>query len=148
MLRNPVRALLAALMGTVVVLVAAPVASADTNEEGTLAVDILQRQVRLDSGGVVVVPLRARCTPKLDAFELDVAVNQRSRFGSTISIDAGVPTCDGQWHRTTVRVRAEEGRFHAGWADVGVYLGAYDTVEDHDTDATDDVSVRLRPAHA
>ncbi len=139
------RSLLAALLGTAVLVAAAPAASADPNPEGTLAVDVLERSVRLTAGGVVVVPLRARCAPHLDAFELDVGVTQGTRFGGTSTVGGAFPVCDGAWHRTAVRVRAEAGRFHAGWADVGVYLGAYDTVEDHDTEATDDVRVRLRP---
>ena len=143
MVRNLLRALLAAVMGAAVVLVA-PSASADTNPEGTLAVDVLERSVRLTTGGAVVVPLRARCAPHLDAFELDVSVTQGTRFGSTNRIGGAFPVCDGEWHRTAVTVQAESGRFSTGWARIGVFLGAFDTVEGTDTEATDTTRVWLR----
>jgi hypothetical protein len=139
------RTLLAAILAAGVVLAGAPAASADTNPERTLAVDVLERSVRLTAGGAVVVPLRARCAPHLDAFELDVGVVQGTRSGSTNTLGGAFPACDGQWHRTAVKVRADYGRFSKGWVRIGVYLGAYDTVEDHDTEATDTVRVWLRP---
>ena len=145
MLRNLVRVLLAAVMGTAVVLVAAPVASADTNSEGTLAVDVLQKGVRFASGGVVVVPLRARCAPDLDPYELNVGIYQGATYGGTSRVDIDYPRCDGQWHKTTVRVSGENGRYRVGFARVTVYLGAYNTATDRDTDADDDVRAWIQP---
>lgn len=151
MVRNLHRILLTACTTAVVLLTAAPAAGADTNPDGTLAVDVLEGRVRLTAGGDVVVPLRARCARHLDAFELDVAVVQTdpARSGATNTIGGAFPVCDGRWHRTAVTVSADVGRYRPGWARIGVYLGAYDSVQGTDTDATDQVGTRLRrPASA
>jgi hypothetical protein len=148
MLRKLVRVLLALLLGAAVVLVAAPAASADTNPEGTLAVDVLEKGVRMAGGGVVVVPLRARCTPELDPFELNVGIYQGTTYGGTPSVDLAFLRCDGQWHKTFVEVSGENGRYRVGFARVMVYLGAYNTARDRDTDATDDVRAWVQPRSA
>ena len=145
MLRTPIRALLAAVMGSAVVLGAGPVASADTNPEGTLAVDVLEKGVRVTPAGAVLVPVRARCAPHLDAFEWSVGVYQGTRYGGTSSLGGAWPVCDGEWHRITVKVVGENGRYRVGYARVVVYLGAYNTERDVDTDADDDVRAWLRP---
>ena len=143
MTRSLLRAFMTALVMAAAMLVAAPAASADTNEAGTLAVQILAKKVTLQPGGVVRVPIRARCAATLDAFELDVSVRQGAKVGATNLIGEAFPVCDGRWHRTVVTVAADSGRFRPGGASVGVFLGAYDTVEDSDTEATDTARVRL-----
>jgi hypothetical protein len=108
-----------------------------------LVIRVMKGQTALMPDGRVLVPIRARCYPPLDAFEIDVSVAQGTSFGSTILGQAGAPPCDGRWHRTVVTVAAETGGFVAGTATVGSFIGAFDP-NDGDLDATDDVTVKLK----
>jgi len=109
----------------------------------TLDVRIMASQVELNPDGTVSVPLRARCSTRLDAFEVDVSVAQGGTFGSEILIGTPYPVCDGRWQRTTVTVSADTGTFGAGQASIGVFLGAYDPIADADLEAVDTATVRL-----
>ena len=109
----------------------------------TLEVRIMAGQVELNADGTVSVPLRAKCSPRLDAFELDVSVGQGSTFGSVILIGTEFPACTGRWQRTTVTVSADAGTFGPGPANVSAFLGAYDPVADSDLAAENAVSVTL-----
>ena len=94
-------------------------------------------------GGEVLVSLRARCEPRLSAFELDVTVRQGSAVGSTSIVEAGVVTCDGHWQGVEVPVAPFGGSFTTGTATVDVFLGAFDQVQG-DLDGTDAETVRVR----
>jgi hypothetical protein len=108
-----------------------------------LVIQVMKGQTALMPDGTVFVPIRARCYPPLDAFEIDVSVNQGTSFGSTILGQAEAPPCDGRWHRIAVTVAAETGGFAAGPATIGSFIGAFDP-RDGDVDATDDVTVKLK----
>ena len=109
----------------------------------TLDVRIGGSQVELNADGTVSVPLRARCSAGLDAFEVDVSVTQGGTLGAVSLIGTPYPVCNGHWQRTTLIVSAEAGTFGPGQATVGVFLGAYDTVAGSDLDAADTATVRL-----
>jgi hypothetical protein len=109
----------------------------------TLDVRIVAAQVELNADGTVSVPLRARCSTRLDAFEVDVSVTQGGTFGAVNLIGTPFPVCNGRWQRTTLTVSAEAGTFGPGPASVGVFLGAFDSVAGVDLAAEDTAAVRL-----
>jgi hypothetical protein len=109
----------------------------------TLDVRIGASKVHLNADGTVSVPLRARCSAPLDAFELDVSVTQGATFGAVNLIGTPFPVCNGHWQRTTLTVSAETGTFGPGPATVGVFLGAFDPVAGGDLEAEDSVTVGL-----
>ncbi len=128
-----------------VALVGVPAAPALAAEP--LVVQIRAGQVTLNADGTVSVPVQARCTPPLYAFEFGVDVRQGDTVGGVSTLSGPFPTCTGKWQRTTVTVTAQIGTvltFGPGSATVGVYVAAYDPVEDHDVIAQDSVTVRLR----
>jgi hypothetical protein len=108
-----------------------------------LVIQVMKGQTALTPDGTVLVPIRAHCYPPLDAFEIDVSVEQGSSFGSTILGQAEAPLCDGRWHKMVVTVAAEAGGFVAGTATVRSFIGGFDP-NDGDVDATDDVTVKLK----
>jgi hypothetical protein len=117
---------------------AAPAVAADA-----LVVQIRSGQVTLNPDGTVSVPLRVRCAPRLDAFEVGVGVRQGSAFGGTSMLGGAFPACTGKWQQTTMTVTAESGTFVSGPATVTAYVAAYDSVAGHDVDAEDTATVRL-----
>jgi hypothetical protein len=119
--------------------VAAPAVAADA-----LVVQIRTGKVTLNADGTVSVPLRARCSPPLGAFEFGVGVRQGTTFGGVSLLGTNFPACTGRWQRTTLTVTAEAGAFARGRATVTAYVAAYDSVEDHDVFAEDSATVRLR----
>jgi hypothetical protein len=121
-----------------VVIPSAPAVAADA-----LVVQIRAGQVTLNADGTVSVPLRARCSPPLGAFEFGVGVRQGSVFGGSSVLGGGFPACTGKWQRTTLTVTAESGTFVSGPATVTAYVAAYDSVEDHDVIVEDSATVRL-----
>jgi hypothetical protein len=139
MIRSLLRVLLPVLVLVSGVLVAGPAVATTP----TIEVQVVERPTELRPSGLVAVVVRARCSPQYDAFEVDVSVNQGTVFGSVSRLGERYPVCDGTWKRNTFYVRPESGRFHHGLATVSLYLGAYDTVEDHDVEATDSERVRI-----
>lgn len=109
-----------------------------------LAVDIKAGQVRLLPDGSVSVPLRARCSPSLDAFELDLSVVQGSAVGENNTVGGAFPACTGSWQQITLTVAPSTGTFTSGTATISVFLGAFDQVQG-DLEARDSATVRLRP---
>jgi hypothetical protein len=107
-------------------------------------VQIRAGQVTLNVDGTVSVPLRARCSPPLGAFEFGVGVRQGSTFGGVSLLGTNFPACTGRWQQTTLTVTAESGAFTRGRATVTAYVAAYDSVEDHDVFVEDSETVRLR----
>ena len=89
-------------------------------------------QVRINKGssalqdGNARIALRARCDANLAAFELDVTVQQSMVIGEVSTVQAGVVTCDGDWHRVNVVVVPTAGEFSRGRAQVFVFLGVFD----------------------
>lgn len=89
-------------------------------------------QIRINKGssalqdGDVRIALRARCDANLTAFELDVTVQQGTVIGEVSTVQAGVVTCDGGWHRVDVVVAPTAGDFTRGRAQVFVFLGVFD----------------------
>ena len=140
MIRRLIRALLPALLLVSVGFVAAPAASASSS---VIEFQVAERRTELRPSGLVAVSVRARCAPTLDAFEVNVGVRQRDAFGSVGRVGERYPVCNGKWHWNTFYVRPESGRFHHGWATVELYLGAYDTVQDNDVEATDTARLRI-----
>ena len=74
-------------------------------------------QIRINRGssalqdGSARIALRARCDANLAAFELDVTVQQGAVIGEISTVQAGVVTCDGGWHRVNVVVEPSSGAF-------------------------------------
>lgn len=89
-------------------------------------------QIRINGGhstlqdGNARIALRARCDANLAAFELDVTVQQGTVIGEVSTVQAGVVTCDGGWHRVNVVVAPTSGAFSKGRAQVFVFLGVFD----------------------
>jgi hypothetical protein len=109
-----------------------------------LVIQVKKGQTAVTPDGTVLAQIRARCHPPLDAFEVDVSVQQPAAFGSAVLFDVGFPTCDGRWHRTIVTVAPETGVFVPGRATVFASIQAFDPVEDADVDATDVETVKLK----
>jgi hypothetical protein len=124
-----------------VALIVVPAAPAVAAEE--LVVRIRASQVTLNADGTVSVPLRARCSPHLGAFEYGVGVRQGSAFGGAGELGGTFPSCTGKWQQTTLTVTAESGAFVSGPATVTAYVAAYDSVGDHDVIVEDAETVRL-----
>ena len=106
-------------------------------------------QVRINRGGSSLlqdgtarIALRARCDANLAAFELDVTVQQGTVTGEASTVQAGVVTCDGAWHRVNVVVVPTSGAFSGGRAQVFVFLGVFDQ-DAGDLEARASGSVRL-----
>jgi hypothetical protein len=104
---------------------------------------IVRGKVELLADGSVRVPFRVRCQPPLQAFEIDVGVNQGGVFGGVTMIAPGIVPCDGFKHAMTVDVTAEEGSFGPGPATVGLFVGAFDPVIGIDVEGVDSATVRL-----
>jgi hypothetical protein len=132
------RRLVVALLLASLIAVSAPSAKA----ADLLLVKVSGAQAELDASGNVLVPLRARCRPPLDAFELDVSVRQGATFGSVVLLGTEFPPCDGRWHQITVSVAPDAGSFVSGVATVDASLSAFHPVEG-DLIVFDTVTVRL-----
>jgi hypothetical protein len=137
------RKLAACVFGSIALIALAASAAPATAAPEPLVIQVMKGQTALTPDGTVLVPIRARCYPPLDAFEIDVSVEQGSSFGSTILGQPEAPLCDGRWHRMVVTVAAETGGFVVGTATVGSFIGAFDP-NVGDVDATDDVTVKLK----
>lgn len=134
------------LAGTFVLatLVFAPALPAIAAPTGTvLKIEIKEAQVRLLPDGTVSVPLRAKCSSSLDAFEVDLSVTQGTVSGQNNTVGGSFPACTGKWQSTTLIVAADYGAFTAGPATISVFLGAFDQVEG-DLSAEDTATVQLR----
>jgi hypothetical protein len=131
------RVAVAVLIASLIV-VSAPAATA----ANLLVVKISSGNVELDANGSVLVPLRARCQPPLDAFEVDVSVRQGATFGSAVLLGTEFPACDGRWHQTTISVAPEAGAFAPGVATVDASLSAFHP-DEGDQITFDTATVRL-----
>ena len=140
MSRRLTRAFLPALLVLSTIVIGAPASAAASP---TIEFQVVEARTELRPSGLVAVGVRARCSPTLDAFEVNVGVRQPNAQGSVTRIGERYPICNGAWHRNTFFVRPSSGAFHHGVATVDIYLGAYDTVNDHDVEATDTARVRL-----
>ena len=136
MFRKAAGAILAA---TCLTMALAPAATAASDP----VVVMIEKNAQL-AGGQMLVSLRARCEPRLSAFELDVSVQQGTAGGSTTIVQAGVVTCDGHWQHVEVPVAPSVGSFAPGTSTVDVFLGAFDQVQG-DLEGTDSETVRVRP---
>jgi hypothetical protein len=107
-------------------------------------VHVRDRPIRLDAAHAVRVVFWYRCAAKYQAFELDVSVTQGdSASALTVLGPPAVVTCDGTRHRMVKTLASPEVRFHRGPAVISVFLGLYDTVQDHDADVSDEATVWL-----
>lgn len=107
-------------------------------------VQISERPIRITPAGSVRVVFWYRCLPKYQPYELDVGASQDSVNGSSQAIaPPPVVTCDGTRHKMVQRIVPSSGSFHRGPAQIAVFLGLYDTVEDHDADVNQETTVRL-----
>jgi hypothetical protein len=139
MVRRLIRSVLPLLLAVSAVVAAAPAAAATP----TIEFQVVEARTELRASGLVAVGVRARCSPTLDAFELSIGVRQPYARGSVSRIGERYPVCNGAWQHNTFYVRPASGKFHHGLATVDLYLGAYDTVNDHDVEATDIERVRI-----
>jgi hypothetical protein len=122
-------------------LVLAPAAPASAAT--ALTIDIRAAQVQLLPDGTVAVPLRAKCSSSLDAFEVDLSVVQGTVTGENNTVGGAFPACTGKWQTITLTVAAYSGTFTAGPATISVFLGAFDQ-QQGDLSAEDSATVRLR----
>ena len=120
-----------------VVIPSAPAVAADA-----LVVQIKAGQVTLNADGTVSVPLRAKCSSSLDAFEVDLSVTQGTVSGQNNTVGGSFPACTGKWQSTTLIVAADYGAFTTGPATISVFLGAFDQMQG-DLEARDSAIVRL-----
>jgi hypothetical protein len=124
-------------------LALAPALPATAAPGTVLTIEIKAAQVRLLPDGTVSVPLRARCSPSLDAFEVDLSVVQGSVSGQDNTVGGEFPACTGKWQQITLTVAADYGAFTCGPATIDVFLGAFDPVQG-DLEARDSATVQLR----
>jgi hypothetical protein len=135
--------ILAALAVLAALVLAPAVGATAAPAAPVLKVDIKAGQVRLLPDGSVSVPLRARCSPSLDAFEVDLSVVQGSAIGENNTVGGAFPACTGTWQQITLTVVPFAGTFTSGTATISVFLGAFDQVQG-DLEARDSATVRLR----
>jgi hypothetical protein len=138
------RKFVACVFGSVALVALAASAAPATAAPEPLLIQVMKGQTALTPNGTVLVPIRARCHPPLDAFEVDVGVHQPTASGGTVLFDVGFPLCDGRWHRTIVSVAPETGEFVAGRATVDAAVQAFDPIEDEDVEAVDAETVKLK----
>jgi hypothetical protein len=108
-----------------------------------VTVDVRASHVTLNADGTVSVPLRVRCSPPLDAFEVGVGVRQGGIVGGAFVLGGTFPACTGKWQKATFTVTAESGAFVSGTATVSGYVALYDSVQDEDVFAEDSATARL-----
>jgi hypothetical protein len=138
------RKFIAGVFGSGALVALAASAAPATAAPEPLLIQVKKGQAALTPDGTVLAPIRARCYPPLDAFEVDVGVRQPAASGSAVLFDVGFPTCDGGWHRTIVTVAPETGVFVAGRATVTAAIQAFDPMEDADVEAVDTETVKLK----
>ena len=126
--------LVAGAVATAVVgLVITPASASDSSTQSGATVDRAPIEVRLGTQpvrltGIGMVPLavRVRCSPGVQAFELDASVSSGSAFGSVTRLaPPAIVTCDGRWNRATIKVAAESGTFTVGRAAYEVSVFGY-----------------------
>jgi hypothetical protein len=111
----------------------------------TVRVQLKSAPTRLDAAGRAHVVMWTKCSPDLFLFEIDVSVVQGDNIGQVTLLRGTdeLPVCDGLRHRFVVPVAPDQGTFHRGVAGIGVFVGAFDSANDADLEATDEVRVRL-----
>jgi hypothetical protein len=137
------RKFVACALGSVALAAFAASAAPATAAPEPLVIQVLKGQAALSPDGTVLAAIRARCHPPLDAFEVDVTVQQPTASGSVLLLGTPFPPCDGRWHRTIVTVAPDTGVFVVGTATVFAFIGAFHPTEG-DLDATDTEAVRLK----
>jgi hypothetical protein len=111
------------LFGVAIVLVGIVAWPAAAREPAQIRINKASSELH---DGDALIALRARCDANLAAFELDVTVQQGTVIGEVSTVQAGVVTCDGGWHRVNVLVAPTSGVFSKGRAQVFVFLGVFD----------------------
>jgi hypothetical protein len=109
-------------------------------------VQLASRPAVLHADGTVDVVMWTRCKPGINAFELDTNVDQPKfdAFGQDVKVEAGVVPCDGTRHRQVINIAPFAGTFRANRvATLRVFLGFHDSETDTDSEATDQVNVKL-----
>ena len=137
------RKFVACVFGSVALVALAACAAPATAAPEPLVIQVMKGQTALIPDGTVLAPIRARCHPPLDAFEVDVSVQQPTAFGSAFLLGTEFPPCDGRWHRTIVTVAAETGVFVAGTATVTAFIAAFHPSVG-DVDAADAETLALK----
>ena len=138
---------------------AAPTAAVPSTTDATAqiapsptSVQLRSRPLRITPAGSVRVVMWVRCIPGIQHLGISVGVYQGSVYGGeTVEPPADeMPVCDGQRQRFVVSVpRPETGRFHAGQAQIEVYMAAYNPATQTDADSSDGTFARLyRPGKA
>jgi hypothetical protein len=101
--------------------------SGETAPDFTLSQGTTQVEIREDFGllkpdGGVRVFLRARCPAGYQVLEGPVTVTQTPRTQEVFAEAFFSTTCDGRWHRVSVKAVPTEGRFRVGRAQLSVAL--------------------------
>jgi hypothetical protein len=130
---------IAASLGALATLTIAPTAAAAATTDYN--VQIKQRPAILHHNGSATAVFWLRCKAGFNAFEYNVELTQGDSSSGTGSGGAFILTCDGTRHK--VKVTLGSG-LHPGPADISVNVQMYDPFEDHDVEAVDDATVRLR----
>jgi hypothetical protein len=104
-------------------------------------VQIKQRPAILHHNGSATAVFWLRCKSGFNAFEYNVGLTQNGSSHGAGAGGAFILTCDGTRHK--VKVNLGTG-LHPGPADISVNVQIYDPFQDHDVEAVDDATVRLR----
>jgi len=108
----------------------------------TAKVRVVDRPAVLKDDGALRLVIAAKCSPNLQAFELDVSATQYAASGFMVRMaPPSVAVCDGLWHRQRVTVHPTEGAFFTGTAKVSMFIGFYDSQADRDLGRDDTASV-------
>ena len=110
----------------------------------TASVGIVDRPAVLRADGGVRLAIAAKCDPRLQAFELDVSVEQYQASGFLFRLaPPAVVLCDGLRHRQRVVVYPSSGTFAPGNATVFIFVGFYDPQEDRDLAREDTATIAV-----
>ena len=110
----------------------------------TASVRIVDRPAVLRADGGLRLAIAARCDPNLQAFELDVSVEQYQASGFLTKLaPPAVVLCDGFRHRQRVIVYPFSGTFAPRNATVSVFVGFYDPQQDRDLAREDTATVTV-----
>jgi hypothetical protein len=130
---------IAASLGALTMLTVAPTAAVAATSDYN--VQIKERPAILHHNGSATVVFWLRCKAGFNAFEYNVGLTQDGSSHGAGGAGAFILTCDGTRHK--VKVTLGTG-LHPGPADISVNVQMYDPFQDHDVDAADEATVRLR----
>ncbi len=141
--------LFAGSLGLAPTATAAAAPATDATAQAAVQTHVVQLRsapLRITPRGGVQVVWWEKCSSAIQPFEVNVGVYQGSVVSSRtlLAAEDEMPVCDGTRHRHVLTVpRPASGRFHAGQAQIEIYVAAYNSANDTDLDASDNTFATL-----